>query len=197
MIRRCCLDPAGSATLASARPWRKTDASRCRSPTHVHFARNPAVEIGNSVGKYGLGPGLDVRGQGGYVPLPSDGSPYRWDELLNPATVALFPAPAWLGHRTRTRRGPHYSGRLDPAIILDEACRNIRGAGAGERHDVLNREVFRVAALVHRGDIFPSEAEGKLRAAIRDMVSRTRGDPSKTARDFADAWRDGMRRARR
>ena len=34
-----------------------------------------------------LGPGLDVRGDGGYVILPSSGSGYTWDPLLNFDTV--------------------------------------------------------------------------------------------------------------
>lgn len=36
---------------------------------HVYFGCTER-EIGNSVGKHGLGPGLDVRGEGGYVIMP-------------------------------------------------------------------------------------------------------------------------------
>jgi hypothetical protein len=43
-----------------------------------------------------LGPGLDVRGDGGYVILPSPGNGYTWDPIYNFNTIAMAPAPAWL-----------------------------------------------------------------------------------------------------
>src|SRR6516165_1844652 len=62
------------------------------------------IEIRNSVGKHGLGPGLDVRGQGGYAVVPCPGSGYRWDPHCNFDTVPPHPAPAWLGHRQKQSR---------------------------------------------------------------------------------------------
>jgi hypothetical protein len=47
-----------------------------------------------------LGPGLDVRAEGGYVVVPPSrhrsGSSYRWAEAWHPTLVDLIPAPSWL-----------------------------------------------------------------------------------------------------
>lgn len=61
---------------------------------HLFFALTEGQIVRNSAGK--LGPGLDVRGQGGYVVAPPSihpvtGQPYRWANRLKPA-----PVPAWL-----------------------------------------------------------------------------------------------------
>jgi hypothetical protein len=165
---------------------------------HVFFACNKHVEIRCSTGKYGLGSGLDVRGEGGYVPLPTPGSGYRWDPHVNLDTVPLASAPAWLGHRTKSdRTAATGRGVLDPEAILAEACDNIRRAGPGERHYVLNREIYGIAGLVAAGALKESDARHDLRTAAAAMVSATGGDRKKAEEDFAGAWQDGLRRPRR
>jgi putative DNA primase/helicase len=60
---------------------------------HVWYIRN-GYAIGNSAGK--LGPGLDVRGIGGYVVAPPSVTPegeYRWALGHNPTQKALLPFP--------------------------------------------------------------------------------------------------------
>jgi hypothetical protein len=69
-------------------------ATTPRGGTHFFF-RWDGTNIRNSVGK--LGPGIDVRGHGGYVVIPpsvrSDGRGYRWDSCgANEPTEA----PLWL-----------------------------------------------------------------------------------------------------
>lgn len=163
---------------------------------HVYFAAIDQ-EIRNSVGKHGLGIGLDVRGEGGYIIVPSPGSGYRWDPIYNLKTAALLPAPAWLGHRQRREMPQHYATRLDPTTILDRACDNIRLAANGERHDVLNREAYSIAGLVRGGALAERLALHQLEAATLEMAARTGGDRVKAARDLNDAWRDGLARAHR
>jgi hypothetical protein len=159
---------------------------------HVYFA-TIGVEIRNSAGAKGLGPGLDVRGEGGYVVVPCAGSGYGWDPHWNLDTVPLMPAPAWLGHRQHQDRPIARHGlRLDPQTILDTACENIRHAAPGERHDVLNREVFTSAALVAAGALNERDTRHQLEAAATAMAWSTAGDRQKAARDFEDAWRDGL-----
>lgn len=62
---------------------------------HIFFA-HPGVEVRNSAGR--LGPGLDVRGDGGYVvgagSVHPNGSPYEW--IFSPDDVPLAPLPAWV-----------------------------------------------------------------------------------------------------
>lgn len=64
---------------------------------HIVFA-HPGREIRNSSGK--LGPGLDVRGDGGYIVAPpslhASGQRYRWDAGRHIADLEQPPAPGWM-----------------------------------------------------------------------------------------------------
>jgi hypothetical protein len=64
-----------------------------------HFWFDPgSVVVRNSASK--LGPGLDVRGRGGYVVAPpsklEEGSDYLWVAGYGPHELPLAPMPAWL-----------------------------------------------------------------------------------------------------
>ncbi len=158
---------------------------------HVYFAINTAVEIRNSAGRKGLGLGLDVRGDGGFVVLPSPGSGYAWDPHWHFGNCRPAPAPAWLGYRAKaaTRRE---NGGLDPRKILDEACRAIRQAQPGERHDVLNRETFSIGTLVAADALDQGSAWRQLTAAAAALASQSGGDFRKTERDLRDAFNAGL-----
>jgi len=64
---------------------------------HILF-QHPGVEIRNSAGK--LGPGLDIRGDGGYIVLPPSlhpsGKCYAWAKGLSPDQTQLASMPEWL-----------------------------------------------------------------------------------------------------
>jgi hypothetical protein len=162
---------------------------------HVYFARTE-LEIRNSAGTKGLGTGLDIRGDGGQVVLPSSDSGYWWDPHSNFDTVALLPAPAWLGHREKrpTAAAGSRPGRaLDPGAILRNACDNIRAAADGERHDILNREAYSIGGLVGAGALDQAIALHELEAATLAMAWRSGGDRDKAERDLASAFAEGMR----
>jgi hypothetical protein len=81
---------------------------------HVYFAPGPH-NIRNTDGERGrgIGPGLDWRGEGGFVIAPSPGSGYNWDPYWNLDTVVLAPVPAALlprqpegGSTPNRSRGP-------------------------------------------------------------------------------------------
>jgi hypothetical protein len=67
---------------------------------HLYFAWPADVAISNDqAGR--LGPGLDVRGEGGQVLAPPtthpNGTPYTWEALHDPTDgIAVAPAPPWL-----------------------------------------------------------------------------------------------------
>lgn len=65
---------------------------------HILFAHpGEGVRIGN---RQGLAPGVDIRGDGGYIVAPPSlhrsGRRYEWDGMLHPDDVPLAPLPDWL-----------------------------------------------------------------------------------------------------
>lgn len=73
------------------------------------YLRHPGFEVPNRVG---IRPGLDLRGDGGYVVAPPSihpsGQPYRWRDGHAPDDLPLPPLPRWLvqpaGRRGRSLR---------------------------------------------------------------------------------------------
>lgn len=92
------------ANLASGLGLPKTITSRTGSGGfHLLFRWADGTEVHNSAGK--VGPGLDVRGEGGYVVLPpsphASGKRYEW--VHPPGDQELAPAPDWLLELARKR----------------------------------------------------------------------------------------------
>jgi putative DNA primase/helicase len=164
---------------------------------HVYFGAIDA-EIRNSSGETGLGPGLDVRGEGGVVVVPSPGSGYAWHSRYNFDTVQLMPAPAWLGHRERPERtssnGYHW---FDPQECLAEACQRIRTAADGQKHVTLNREVFSVGTLAAAGLLPEADARRSLEAATSILIRHSDADRKRTWETFKRAFDDGLAAPRR
>jgi Bifunctional DNA primase/polymerase, N-terminal len=77
-------------------------SSTPRGGRHLFFAWDRSVEIRNSAGK--IGPGIDVRGEGGYVCLPpsrnANGGVYRWDPDGDERAIR---PPIWLVELARSR----------------------------------------------------------------------------------------------
>jgi putative DNA primase/helicase len=73
---------------------------------HVYY-RHPGTRIKNSVGRNGKGiaPGLDIRGDGGYVIAPPSlhlcGRRYLWDPMHHPDDGPLADMPQWLIEMTK------------------------------------------------------------------------------------------------
>jgi len=136
---------------------------------HLYFA-HPGHRVGNSVRRL---PGLDLRGDGGYVVAPpsihATGNPYVWE--LDPSSAQPAPVPAWLLELTarppgalapekngdscawEIRRGREASAWAG-AALRDEcgavACTPVGRsglAGAG-RNDRLNTAAFNLGQLV-------------------------------------------------
>jgi hypothetical protein len=170
---------------------------------HLYFADHTDIEIRNSEGEDGLGVGLDVRGEGGMIVLPSPGSGYTWDPHYNLDTHEPLPAPFWLGHKKERKDRPAGTGRgfASPTAILDGAIANIHKASGGTRHGVILKEVYTVAGLAAAGRLDAADARQRLSAAVISMVLHSGGDLPKAERDFADAWKHGfakpLHRARR
>jgi hypothetical protein len=132
---------------------------------HVYFDAGNR-ELRNSAGL--IGPGLDVRGDGGYIIVPSPGSGYEWDPIHGIDTP-LAPAPAWLWPATPSRLIS--TERIKPVAglsryaeaAINAACNAIRRAGPGEQEGTLNAESFSIGTLAGAGAI---PAELALRALL-------------------------------
>jgi hypothetical protein len=124
---------------------------------HLYFAA-PARPIRNTCGAAGrgIGDGVDWRGVGGYIVLPSPGSGYQWHLAFDSAPLAAVPAKL-------LPREPAYSAvsalsattglsRYAEAA-LDDACRKIMAAPDGEQEITLNTEVFSIGTLAGAGGI--------------------------------------------
>jgi len=112
-------------------------------------------EIRNSVGR--VGPGLDVRGEGGSIVAPpsmlSDGRRYRW---AGNGARGIIPAPTWLVKLTLPPPPPPRAApkplngdlaRYVGAAVASE-LRELEAAGEGCRNDALNRASFSLAGFI-------------------------------------------------
>jgi Bifunctional DNA primase/polymerase, N-terminal len=146
---------------------------------HVYFDAGER-ELKNSAGT--LGPGLDVRGDGGYVIVPSPGSGYCWDPQWNFRTVAPAPAPDWLWP-VKVSRPAAPTGPITPTDGLSPYGRAaIEGAGAaiiragpGEQERTLNAECFSVGTLAGAHGISAAIA---LRALLHAASQMPNHDPA-------------------
>jgi len=73
------------------------EAETGSSGRHILF-KHPGTRVSNSAGL--LGPGLDVRGDGGYIVVPPSlhacGRRYAWDPTRHPAHIEPASLPPWL-----------------------------------------------------------------------------------------------------
>jgi Bifunctional DNA primase/polymerase, N-terminal len=141
---------------------------------HLYYSA-PGSPIGNTAGRLpGVGlklPGVDLRGQGGYVVAPpslhTTGSRYLWMEN----DVELAEAPAWLAPVEARKELPApptmvAAGASTPygLAALRGELEVLRRAPVGTRNHVLNRCAFRLGRLVAGSELLQSDVVAALRA---------------------------------
>ena len=138
---------------------------------HLLFA-SPDREVRNSVNR--LGPGIDVRADGGYVIAPPSlhpaGERYVWTRQGDPS-----PMPLWLERlvdpprveRTAHRDPIPVSVALDrwAAAALRGEVERVRFAPEGSRNHALNRAAFALGQIAGAGVLDADEVEAHLRHA--------------------------------
>jgi hypothetical protein len=174
---------------------------------HLHFAAPPGgLRNTNGARGRGIGPGLDWRGDGGYVIAPSPGSGYTWDPIWNLQSVELAPVPAALRPREPEREAPAKptfpETGLSPryAAALDNACRRIANAPCLEQESTLNAECFSIGTLAGSGSLPADVARRALLYAAHHMPSYDRQRPwvsRDLIRKVDRAFTQGMRQPRR
>jgi putative DNA primase/helicase len=175
---------------------------------HLYFRQPDNLEIRNTTGSrgQGIGPGLDWRGEGGYVIVPSPRSGYHWDPHYNIDTTALEAVPVTLLPRSPEK--PASTRPIRPAIglspyaeaALDSACRRIITAPAGEQELTLNGECFATGTLAGGGMIPPEFARRVLIWAARQIPDYNHQRPWRHQEIEARvnrAFDDGMLRPRK
>ncbi len=138
---------------------------------HYYF-KCPGEELGSLRNKARPVPGLDLRGEGGYIVAPGSfhgekQTTYRW--LVPPWECELAPAPDWvieLFKKKKERTSAPVAGNApvngsSGNAYADRALENELGrlarTAAGQRNDQLNRSAFALGQLVAAGAL--SEAE--------------------------------------
>lgn len=171
--------PNGPASLEELEglfgPLPETREQRTGGGGRQLFFRWPeGRDIRNSAGK--IGPGLDVRGDGGYVILPPSGHPsggrYAWT-----AQAKLAEAPAWLLNMVAPTAKPapaapaasaaKPAAKVRPyaASALEREAGRVITADPGARNDALNQAAFALGQLVAGGELDRAEVEAALTRA--------------------------------
>jgi Bifunctional DNA primase/polymerase, N-terminal/AAA domain/Primase C terminal 1 (PriCT-1) len=131
---------------------------------HVYFAVDQPI-----ANRAGLAPGIDLRGDGGYVVAPpslhASGRRYAWELGAGPDDVPLSPAPAWLLARIREQATDRLRADGTPLVLRE-----------GER----NRRLFQVAAALRRYGINTDGLRGCL-----EVVNREHATPPLDAGELA------------
>jgi predicted P-loop ATPase len=180
--------PGGESALAALvqehGPLPETPEQTTGKGRHLIFRWTAG--IGNRGGTLGVNefkrkcPGLDVRGEGGYiVAAPSvhpSGAAYAWHEARRPSLMAFAEAPQWLldmiirpepvpgsvaapqvRRQAETGRASRYGEKA-----LDGECGRIRAAPSGTQDNTLVERAFVIGQLVGGGEI----EEGYARQAL-------------------------------
>lgn len=104
---------------------------------HYYF-QYPGDDIGNSAGK--LGPGLDIKTEGGQVVAPPSihpdtGRAYEWETAHHPDDVPVAPVPGWILDLLKLK--PEHTGSPKSGETFPE----------GQRNDALAREAGRLRRI--------------------------------------------------
>ena len=150
-----------------------------RTPTggmHLYYALPEGVALKNSTSL--LAPGIDTRGEGGYVVAPPSRTPagsYTWEQY----PAILTEAPEWLKEALKVavyepKKKPQLlkpMTEMPPKIreMLSNRLGRVALAAPGQRNETLNREAFYLAQFAGMGfDL--SQLDGWLLDAARQSA---------------------------
>lgn len=184
---------------------------RQQTPNGTHFLFDAGNDFGNSAGGRGrsLGPGIDTRGDGGYIVVapsvtPSGRYSWRsdprgpWPMPPEPMAEALRPAPL----RATVEPGNHQAEEWSPGYLsaaVAGAKRELAAAPDGTRNHTLNEVAFRLGTIGAHGVLGKEYVRGELFTVWRDLwlpePLSTQGETS-FMKTFDSGWDAGTLRPR-
>ena len=171
---------------------------------HLYFRQSNGEALGN--GRGSLPPGIDVRGNGGFVIAPGARLPdgRGWTAVAGRSPIPKAPPlPHWLEEILRPpqreeAREPNNSetsderGRAYAVAALKGVEAELAAAAAGERNERLYKTAFRLATMAGRGWLMESEIiETLVRAAEANQYLREHGHRA-TMKTIESGIRDGL-----
>lgn len=187
---------------SEALPQTRTHKTRTGG-LHLVFKEPADVEIRNSASR--IAPGVDVRGEGGYVIFPPSPG-YAVADPIEPAEMPLWLIRACLKPPETeppktTRSDPRQDGGSSYGLVaLASECDAIRSAPFGKQEDTLNSAGLKIGGLVAGGELQESIALADLLSAGRAMASepgRESWRPSEVEAKVRRAFIDGQSNPRR
>ncbi|MHB1733425.1 MAG: bifunctional DNA primase/polymerase [Ferrimicrobium acidiphilum] len=141
---------------------------------HLYYAAPAEARIKSTSGV--LAPGLDTRGEGGYIVAPpsvTEKGAYKWKQC--PET--LLELPAWVIERVKVTPVPERprtepTETIPPTVkdMLKDRLDRIATASNGQRNATLNREAFYLAQYVGKGFDEQQLTEWLRRAALKSEM---------------------------
>lgn len=155
--------------------------------THILYAL-PDFPVKNSQAK--IGPGIDVRGQGGYIVAapsihPETKRPYEWDGLAELEQQPIAAAPEWLLRLLLESERRQAPSRVPDQIVEGGRNDTLFRAGARLRRQGLEQEeIFQTLAVINRNRCRPPLPEAELRTIAQSAARYT---PDKRANVFGES----------
>ena len=134
---------------------------------HLIFKYPTGREVRNSTSK--IAPGIDVRGEGGYIIMPPSANVEGKAYSVEDASL-IADAPAWLldlvalpktaPGKMDPERGLRHDGQLPPYVrtAIEREISNLASAPEGTRNDTLNKKAFALGQWVDGGYLPEDEA---------------------------------------
>lgn len=179
---------------ANERRLPRTRRHKTRSGgVHLLFRYPADRQVRNSAGR--IAPGVDIRGDGGYVIFPPSPG-YTVEDDAMPAEMPAWlldlidpprpPATAPVERRPTSSDGTRYG-----LAALQRECGAIITAPDGAKHDTLNRAAYSIGGLVAAGELDERAAFDALRAALATIRHRCE-DYAAAERTLKGAFEDGI-----
>jgi predicted P-loop ATPase len=176
----------GYAAMRAARlPLDTPQVATPSGGRHIYYRVPNGTKIKSASGgalEKEFGPGLDTRGEGGYVILPpsvnAKGGAYS--SVTNIKLSDALPVPVHLLHLvTKTQPGKRNSARGEQhaqSIIgsIADAVKAIAAASSGHRHGELNQQAFLLGRAIKAGKVEETEARSTLIEAGRAAMGAER-----------------------